>query len=336
MMRQYLKIPPGDAINSLGDKFPVDRCLCLIGSDYKDYGIVRRATGGVSDGLVLQRNAYCAEGPAPAPGTEYAPDKVAFSANVHKAHSGYEGIVNSYESWENIHRFLFGDVRASIGLAELGLATPEPTTANERVYYDIEFMFSVRGTNTPMHWRAQMPCENALRREREDMFQATIGLHTAFLNTALRLEIPAGADPSEGVNVRDSDGTTRRVSRYLYFKMNLRVVEYRAREAGGALTFIKQHLGIDSHYDGTQVYGEGLEVRVDAETYDVQYRWFSEPNPDPVAMSPWQVVTDKTPTPDGMKYRFDLRQGGALTGKFVIQAQKWQPDLWQKVALAAG
>ncbi len=110
-------------VHSLGDSdpatnpyfFPVKRCLCLIGSDYGDYavggGIVKHITGNFSDGLVRQDCAYLVAGKPPdgKVGTEapYSDDNRAFWANVHRAHSGYRGIVNSYESFENIHRFLF-------------------------------------------------------------------------------------------------------------------------------------------------------------------------------------------------------------------------------------
>ncbi len=316
-MRQYLDLPDTqEPVYSLGGHFPVERCLCLIGSNYKDYAVganlVRRATGSFSDGLVKQNNAYLVDGPRPE-GGDYPPERRAFFANVHKAHSGYEGIVNSYESWENVHRFLFGDVCADIELANLKLNSTPPA-ANERVFYDVEYSFSVRGTNAKMHWRAQFPCENAFRFERQQLEAGPLRLHTAFLNTALRPGLPEGADPAE----RDPRETDRAVSRYLYFLLTLRVVEYRVQEAGGALAAFKHWVGIDSGYDGAPVYAETLEIRVDALTYAVSYRWYS----DPASAISWTDAV-LAAQDGGNDYRFPLRAGGALNGDFVIHAHPW-------------
>jgi hypothetical protein len=95
-MRQYLKLPDGAPLNSLNGTYPPERCLCLIGSDYRSYrediaGEATQAlTGNRSDGLVKQDNAFL-EG--------------AYTANVHRAHSGTRGIVNSAESYANVQRF---------------------------------------------------------------------------------------------------------------------------------------------------------------------------------------------------------------------------------------
>ncbi len=316
-MRDYLKIPdPQEPVYSLGGHFPVGRCLCLIGSNYKDYtvggSLVRRATGSFSDGLVKQSNAYLVDGPRPATG-DYPPERRAYFANVHKSHSGYEGIVNSYESWENVHRFLFGDVSADIELANLELDSAPPKD-DERVFYDVEYSFSVRGTNTKMHWRAQFPCENAFRYERQQLEAGPLRLHTAFLNTALRPELLPGFDPAE----RDPRDAERAVSRYLYFLLTLRVVEYRVQEASGPLAAFKHWVGIDSGYDGAPVYAETLEMRVDALTFAVSFRWYS----DPAAAIVWTDATLNAHA-DGNDYRFPLRAGGALTGDFVIHARPW-------------
>ena len=317
-MRDYLRLPdPAEPVNSLGGHFPVARCLCLIGSNYKDYAVgsnlVRRATGAFSDGLVKQNNAYLVDGPRPASG-DYPPARRAFFANVHKSHSGYEGIVNSYESWENVHRFLFGDVGADIELANLTLDTAPPA-AHERVFYDVEYSFSVRGTNTKMHWRAQFPCENALRFERPQLEGGPLRLHTAFLNTALRPELPAGADPAE----RDPREGERAVSRYLYFLLTLRVVEYRVQEASGALASFKHWIGVDSSYEGAPVYAETLEIRVEVASYAVSYRWYS----DPASSGGWADAA-LTAQASGNDYSFPLR-AGALRGDFVIHARRWSP-----------
>ena len=156
-MRRYLLLEDKTEfdVHSLGaeelnNSFPIKRCFCLIGSDYHSYqvgaGIVKHITGEVSDGLVKQDCAYLVAGrrpPADSDGTaaEYPDEQRAYWANVHRAHSGYRGIVNSYESFENLHRFLFGDIKADISLENIQINTPPGNTTN---FYDFEFMFSIR------------------------------------------------------------------------------------------------------------------------------------------------------------------------------------------------
>ncbi|HVO75687.1 MAG TPA: hypothetical protein VMT35_16770, partial [Ignavibacteriaceae bacterium] len=151
-MRSYLMLQEKNGsnykydINSLGPQntkfsFPIKRCLCIIGSDYKSYNLVKEVTGNFSDGLVKQDRAYIVAGEVPADG-HYKEEMKPFWTNVHRAHSGFKGIVNSYESYENIQRFLFGNIKTEISLRNIQLnIEKEPGT---KYFYDFEFMFSIR------------------------------------------------------------------------------------------------------------------------------------------------------------------------------------------------
>jgi pimeloyl-ACP methyl ester carboxylesterase len=232
-MRTYLGLPPGEDTRSLAGAFPPTRCLCLIGSNYKAYTIVQHATGSFSDGLVKQDRAYI---------------KGAYYANVHKAHSGFEGIVNSQESYENIRRFLFGDTKVDIALANPRV--PSAADPNATVFHDIEFRLSIRGSGVYLHRREQDPCENAMRYELGKM-PDLVPLHTAFLDRRLR-------DPGQA---------------YSHFAISLRVVEHRATRG---------FLGLfDREYPARPIYAETLEIRIgdgsrDAPAPTVEYRWLSE------------------------------------------------------------
>jgi hypothetical protein len=250
-MRQYLRLGEEYEPHSLGVEdgdfaFPVKRCFCLIGSDYQDYGAVQHVTGSFSDGLVKQDRAYVVTGKPDANG-KYRQEQKAFWANVHRAHSGRRGIVNSYESFENIHRFLFGDVKAEIYLENVAIGTAEENKTE--YYYDIEFALSIRGTPVYLHRRQQDPCENAIRYAREDFEAKTVLLHTVFMNSSLR----AQKEP------------------YSHFQL-----QFRVRERA-----IKKGFLWDHEYPEKTVYGEDVEVRVG--DFDgakagaqVQFRWLSE------------------------------------------------------------
>jgi len=87
-------------VDTLDGHFKPSRFFCLVGTDAKDYtaagGVVRTAVGPLSDGLVRIENATIQKAPR---------------AFVHRSHSGHYGIVNSEEGYQNLTRFLFGDVR---------------------------------------------------------------------------------------------------------------------------------------------------------------------------------------------------------------------------------
>ena len=267
-MRKYLML--GDQsydVHSLGNQgqpasFPVKRCFCLIGSDYGSYqvgaGIVKHVTGEFSDGLVKQDCAYLVAGPRPAQNADgtvpdYPDAQRAYWANVHRAHSGYRGIVNSYESFENLHRFLFGNIKAEITLENIAINTPVGTPKD---FYDFEFMFSIRKLPLFLHRREQEPCENAMRMTRAEVTpNGKLFLHTAFLNSVLG----------------DADASS-------HFGFKLRVVEHR----------IKDHFWEQS-YPERAIYDETCEVLVNLQSDppQVQYHWLS----DMINPNQWEDTT---------------------------------------------
>lgn len=291
---KYLNLPNGYDPHSLGDpdakySFPVKRCLCLIGSDYRSYTLAKAATGSVSDGLVKQSNAYVVSGPKPPRLTiddahrSYDDAHRAFWANVHRAHSGYRGIVNSYESYENIQRFLFGDTMADLFLED---AVPGSPPAGSTILYDVEFALTIRGTGVYLTRRQQDPCENALRFKGE--LPKLMHLHTAFLNSRLRLS----------------------GNYFSHFLLRFRVVERRVET---------NFLGWDHDYPDRPIYSESLEVRIGdpltpGQTHPVQYRWLSD-------AGEFQPLDSAA----GGRYRIPLRPAPAFSGTFAIQVNHW-PD----------
>ena len=284
-MRGYLALnekgPDGKLpeLHSLNGKYPEGRCLCIIGSDHENYMIAKKVTGNYSDGLVKQDRAYI---------------KGAYRANVHRAHSGRRGLVNSFETYENIRRFLFGDTRVKIWLENITLKTAEPNK-NIKEFYDIEFSLSVNGTGVYLHQRKQNPCENAKRFERNEFPEKTksVHLHTGFMDSKLR---PPGV----------------KFSRFL---LAFRVAQHRIQDG-----FLFDH-----QYPERTIYSESIEVRVDIPSAGssakskVEYRWLSETqNLDDE--HGWQPIVLKA----GI-FRLPFREADTLTGELCIQAGPW-PD----------
>jgi hypothetical protein len=129
-----------DRVDSLNDKFPEKRFFTLVGTNHKDYAVgkgwSRRMVGPTSDGLVRITNATVRGCPR---------------AFVHRSHSGHYGIVNSESGYQNLDRFLFGDVRVD-GLLRIHKLTlpPEIQKAKDkgkkiRASYHFETIVRPRG-----------------------------------------------------------------------------------------------------------------------------------------------------------------------------------------------
>jgi pimeloyl-ACP methyl ester carboxylesterase len=282
-MREYLELPKpligdGPDIRSLDGKYSEGRCLCIIGSDHDDYTIAKKATGNHSDGLVKQDRAYIIG---------------AYWANVHRSHSGRHGIVNSFETYENVRRFLFGDTRVKLWLENLRLLmAPPPSDINE--FYDLEFSIAIRNTGVFLHQRKQVPCENAMRFDRHEFPLKHVHLHTGFLDAKLR---PADSD-------------------FSHFVLEFKLSQHR----------VQNQFLFDTEYPERTVYSESMEVRLNVRDDStqgssvVQYRWLSET----AALEDDESWHTSEPDKD-RAYRFLLRKAQTIEGTLCVSAGRW-PD----------
>ncbi|TVQ37211.1 MAG: hypothetical protein EA370_07110 [Wenzhouxiangella sp.] len=112
-MKKYLSLADHRHVATLDGHFDPNRFFCLVGTNPGDYGAAAgmssRLAGEMSDGLVRIDNAAVSGAPR---------------AFVHRSHSGPFGIVNSEEGYQNLVRFLFGDVRVDAHLALEHLPLP--------------------------------------------------------------------------------------------------------------------------------------------------------------------------------------------------------------------
>jgi hypothetical protein len=100
-MARFLSLPAySSRVDTLDGKYDPKKFFCLVGTNPKDYsaaaGLSRKGAGALSDGLVRIQNATIQNAPR---------------AFIHRSHSGPHGIVNSEEGYQNLVRFLFGDVK---------------------------------------------------------------------------------------------------------------------------------------------------------------------------------------------------------------------------------
>lgn len=281
-------------LHSLGNSsFPANKCLCIIGSDYHSYSVAQYLTGSFSDGLVKQDRAYIVSGAKPAEHEKYTEQNTAYYANIHRAHSGYQGIVNSSESFENIQRFLFGNLKVRVSLTGITF-NPDIKPDDKCDYqYDFEFSLSVKGAGVYLHQRQQDPCENAIRYSRDELTAPgapDIFLHNGFLDSNLQ---------------RSGDGNS-------YFIMRFKIAEYKILH--GRLW--------DTDYPARTIYSETIEVKVahDGQVkdgYQAQYSWLS--NSDN-----WQDFAG-----ENGQYSIPLQADvstigtAAVTGKILLQPSFW-------------
>jgi pimeloyl-ACP methyl ester carboxylesterase len=154
--------------------FPKDRLLCIVGTNPKDYdvafGLSAVAVGAKSDGLVQIEKAFV-------PGARHA--------FVHRSHSGPFGLVNSEESYQNLRRFLFGDLEVQADL--VGHRRPPGDTGGDELVWQAEVRLSVRGVAIVMHEQlAAHWCPIQLNIPRvEDTADTPQPLVTAFLSSKL-------------------------------------------------------------------------------------------------------------------------------------------------------
>lgn len=95
-MARYLSLPDqSQRVDDLSGALPPERVCSLVGTNHQDYSLARLAVGAMSDGLVKLNNASVAGAPR---------------VFVHQSHSGHYGMVNSEAGYQNLSRFLFGDL----------------------------------------------------------------------------------------------------------------------------------------------------------------------------------------------------------------------------------
>lgn len=162
-MKEYLALGDEPA-NSLGGKFDPQRFFCLVGTNAKDYtaasGWSTRVVGDSSDGLVRIENAAVRGAPR---------------AFVHRSHSGHYGLVNSEEGYQNLARFLFGDVRidGTLAIQELTLPRVVQKALDDgkqvRASYHFETVVRPRGARYDLH-RRTMSEHSAIFRNFKELF----------------------------------------------------------------------------------------------------------------------------------------------------------------------
>jgi len=185
-MFQFLTDPPAQAVPP--DDFDpqvmspevldLRRVLCIVGTNARDYevaqGASRWAVGPQSDGLVQIDRAWITG---------------AHLAYIHRSHSGRFGIVNSEEGYQNLRRFLFGDVMIEAVLKDFTLPFYDVSYELQNAFH-IEIEIAVRSLPMLLHQQTLGHlCPVTLNRERFRRTDAAGGLRL-FTNFLLDCKKP--------------------------------------------------------------------------------------------------------------------------------------------------
>lgn len=303
-MAEYLALSgKPDRVDALDGKFPPERFFCLVGTNYDDYaaffGLARKGTGPMSDGLVMISNATVQGAPR---------------AFVHRSHSGPYGIVNSEEGYQNLRRFLFGHMRIDILLEVDAITLPEVveqavggSAQRERVKaaYYIETDAAVRGARYFLHQR------------RFDQSSAVMRRYEQLVHERKSIQLVSGY-LHKGAKMPDARDTA------LAFQVwvGVQVPEYE----------IDNTFWLDDHFPGDYILDETLtfEVRRRAQQTTIAYGLASQHGP---RRAPRRVAGEEMRPRDDGGVEFTVRLGyppGAarpprpgFSGRLVVRATPW-------------
>ena len=315
-MHTYLDLPPGtdeESVATLNGKFDPDRFFCLVGTNHRDYEVAAgwssRVVGPMSDGLVRITNATVC-GPWHENGQEVT--KQAPRAFVYRSHSGHYGIVNSEEGYQNLTRFLFGDVRVDGMLEVKDLCLPPDVERSYksgkkvRASYHFEVVVRTRGSYYDLHRRTVNEESAVFRRFDEMLRPDRVGLENSrdshlfsvFLSTRQR------------VNKR---------RRSLGFSVDLGVLvpQY---EVDGFLMF-------DNHYEGGYLFRDGINLEAippddSIPTWRLRYGFDSQtPNRTTKTIDP-------TLSAGMLEFRIPIEQKTrpGISAELVLNARAWNME----------
>ncbi len=239
------------------EAFPSERFFCMIGSNRADYGVAlglsRTFAGHGSDGLVRIENASVwgvnAKGKLSSPcATAYA----------YRSHSGFFGIVNSEEAYQNLTRFLFGDVRVDIWVdIDSVQLPPEIQGKAVNALYQFELLASPRGKRWYLTRRMAEEDSVACRSHQDLVDPANKSARSIYLSTAF-LANRARVNPA-------------RPSLAYGLTLGVRVPDYE----------VERKFWADMHYEGRYLFRDTVVVemvppQVPGEAWTASFGWQSD------------------------------------------------------------
>lgn len=285
-------------------EFPLERIFCMVGTNRSDYdtakGLSRTFVGNGSDGLVKIANAsvWGLDDEDNITGT-------AATAYCYRSHSGFFGIVNSEEAYQNLTRFLFGDIRVELWLEVDEVRLPAEIEGDDvNALYQFELLARPRGKRWLLSRRIAEEDSPACRTHKQLTTQGAAGARNVYLSTVFLAN-----------RARISNNPDDRTLSYS-MDVRVRVPDYEKNNA-----FWPNH-----HYEGSYLFRDSLVVTMDppaanSEEWSVKYGWDS--NRVGVAtrtLKPTALIEDK------LRLEVELPATASkpgISGKVVLIASAW-------------
>jgi PGAP1-like protein len=289
-------------------RFPSDRVFCMVGTNRLDYevalGLSRAFVGHGSDGLVRIENATLC-------GIDESGENrfQCAKAFAYRSHSGYFGIVNSEEAYQNLTRFLFGDVRVDIwiDIDEIRLpdAVQKEADAGRTVnaLYQFEVLAAPRGKLWLLTRRTteedSVACLSHLDWVRNPKRNRSLYVSTVFLANRAKVN-------------------PRRRSLAYSMTLGIRVPDYE----------IERKLYVNEHFEGNYVFRDSVIVElipppVNGGQWRIKYAWqgTSVNLPDtPFTVSDIRDGKIEVPLP------FNSAENPGVKGQVRFVVSAWNPD----------
>jgi pimeloyl-ACP methyl ester carboxylesterase len=304
-LSRYLTDPSRvDVIST--DVINADNIFCMIGSNRGDYevgqGVVRAFVGNGSDGLVRIDNASVWGIDTKAQASD-DPVKQVATAYAFRSHSGFFGIVNSEEAYQNLARFLFGDVRVDIYLEIASVTLPadlqKEDPAKIEALYQFELCASPKGKRWFLTRRQSIEDSPAVRTHAQltgtDAKEKRIYLSSVFLSKRARVDV-------------ESDT--------LSYSMTFaaKVPDYQ----------LNKKFWPNEHYEGANLFSDSAIIRVsppapdvaDQKSWIVDYGWSK-------AQRQWVPIDLTDAKPDEVVLDFDTQSAPGIKGALHLVVRKW-------------
>ncbi|MBM7060792.1 hypothetical protein JQX08_08720 [Pseudomonas sp. UL073] len=288
-------------------RFPSERVFCMVGTNRLDYevalGLSRTFAGHGSDGLVRIENATL--NGLNTQGKLCAPCAKAFT---YRAHSGFFGIVNSEEGYQNLVRFLFGDLRIDIWLDIDDIALPAELQQAEQggqainALYQIELLAAPRGKLWFLSRRTSEEDSVACLAHKE--WKSAPKKNGSLYLSTLVLARRARVNP-------------RRPSLACNLTLNVRVPDYE----------IERRLWVNQHFEGSYLFRNAVVLDVvpaqNGQDWQIRYAWQDQ------GVSPASEPLDPQALRNGkqvVRIPFSSGTRPGITGQLRLVLSAWNPD----------
>ncbi|MDL2283942.1 hypothetical protein LJC19_02195 [Oxalobacter sp. OttesenSCG-928-P03] len=288
------------------DRFPSERVFTMVGTNRQDYALAASRTfvGHGSDGLVKIENAtLCGLNADNTPG---APCAKAFT---YRAHSGYFGIVNSEEAYQNLTRFLFGDVRVDVWVDVNDIRLPEEVQASAKkgnkinALYQFETLMSPRGKMWSLSRRVaeedSVACLSQEEWDKRGKKNSTLYLSSVFLANRARVN---QARPSLAYSM----------------SLGVRMPDYE----------VERRLWFNEHYEGGYLFRDSIILEMvppqeKGGNWQVKYAWQGQGSVPAIH----EVDTKKVKGGKvEVRIPFDSNTTPGISGQMRFVVSRWNPN----------